>query len=100
MLVMASITLAMARSLKIRRQTLLIFQAIVINVGGMTLWTASIPNIIIGLEAELSFMSFVVNVMPLGVILFTVTLVIFLRLFKKDITPEPEAELRELEFDE
>ncbi len=100
MLVMASITIIMARSLKIRPQTLLIFQAIVTNVGGMTLWTASIPNIIIGLEAGLSFMSFVVNMLPLGVILFAVTLVIFVRLFKKDITPEPEAEFRELEFDE
>jgi Na+/H+ antiporter NhaD/arsenite permease-like protein len=100
MLIMASITITMARSLKIRPQTLLIFQAVVINVGGMTLWMGSIPNIIIGIEGELSFMDFVVNVLPLGLILYAVTLVIFIRLFKKDFTPEPEAEFRELEFDE
>jgi Na+/H+ antiporter NhaD/arsenite permease-like protein len=100
MLVMASITITMARSLKIRPQMLLIYQSVVINVGGMTLWTASIPNIIIGLEADLSYMSFVANMVPLGVILFVVTLAIFLWLFKKDITPEPEAEFRDLEFDE
>jgi len=34
MLIMASITITMARSLKIKPQTLLIFQAVVINVGG------------------------------------------------------------------
>jgi len=100
MLIMASITITMARSLKIKPQTLLVFQAVVINVGGMTLWMGSIPNIIIGIEGGLSFMDFVVNVLPLGLILYAVTLIIFIRLFKKDFTPEPEAEFRELEFDE
>ncbi|HUS77611.1 MAG TPA: SLC13 family permease [Patescibacteria group bacterium] len=100
MLIMASITITMARSLKIRPQTLLIFQAVVINVGGMTLWMGSIPNIIIGLEAGLSFMDFVVNMLPLGVILYVVTVLIFVRMFKKDFTPEPEAEFRDLEFGE
>jgi len=100
MLIMASITITMARSLKIRPQTLLIFQAIVINVGGMTLWTASIPNIIIGIEGNLSFMDFVVNVLPLGLLLFAATLLVFIKMFKKDFTPEPEAEFMEMEFDE
>ncbi len=100
MLIMASITITMARSLKIRPQTLLIFQAVVINVGGMTLWMGSIPNIIIGLEAGLSFMDFVVNMLPLAVILYVVTVLIFVRMFKKDFTPEPEAEFRDLEFGE
>jgi Na+/H+ antiporter NhaD/arsenite permease-like protein len=100
MLIMASITITMAKSLKIRPQTLLIFQAIVINVGGMTLWTGSIPNIIIGIEGKLSFMDFVVNVLPLGLLLFAATLLVFVKLFKRDITPQPEAEFREMEFDE
>lgn len=100
MLIMASITITMARSLKIKPQTLLVFQAVVINVGGMTLWMGSIPNIIIGIEGGLSFMDFVVNVLPLGLILYAVTLIIFIRLFKKGFTPEPEAEFRALEFDE
>jgi len=100
MLIMASITTTMARSLKIKPQTLLIFQSFVINIGGMVLWMGSIPNIIIGLEAGLSFMDFVVNVMPLGVILYLVTLVIFIRMFKADYTPEPEEEFRDLEFGE
>lgn len=100
MLIMASITITMARSLKIKPQTLLIFQAIVINVGGMTLWTGSIPNIIIGIEGELSFMDFIVNVLPLGLLLFAATLLFFVKFFKKDFTPEPEAEFREMEFDE
>jgi len=100
MLIMASITITMAKSLKIKPQTLLIFQAIVINIGGMTLWTGSIPNIIIGIEGNLSFMDFIVNVLPLGLLLFATTLLVFIKLFKKGFTPEPEAEFREMEFDE
>jgi len=100
MLVMASITITMARSLKIKPQTLLVFQAVVINVGGMTLWMGSIPNIIIGIEAGLNFMDFVYHVLPLGVVLYVATLIVFTQLFKKDFTPEPEAEFRDLEFDE
>jgi len=100
MLIMASITITMARSLKIRPQTLLIFQAMIINVGGMTLWMGSIPNIIIGIEGGLSFMDFVWNMLPLGLILYGVTILIFVKMFKSDFAPEPEAEFRELEFDE
>ena len=100
MLIMASITITMARSLKIKPQTLLIFQAMIINVGGMTLWMGSIPNIIIGIEGELSFMDFVWNMLPLGLILYGVTILIFVKMFKSDFTPEPEAEFRDLEFDE
>jgi len=100
MLIMASITITMARSLKIKPQTLLVFQAVVINVGGMTLWMGSIPNIIIGIEGGLSFMDFIYNVLPLGVLLYLATLVVFIQLFKKSYTPEPEAEFRDLEFDE
>lgn len=100
MLIMASITITMARSLKIKPQSLLIFQAMVTNVGGMTLWMGSIPNIIIGIEGGLSFMDFIWNVLPLGLILYGVTILIFVRMFKGDFTPEPEAEFRDLEFDE
>jgi Na+/H+ antiporter NhaD/arsenite permease-like protein len=100
MLIMASITITMARSLKIRPQTLLVFQAVVINVGGMTLWTGSIPNIIIGIEGGLSFMDFIWNVLPLGLILYGVTIIVFIRMFREDFTPEPGAEFRDMEFDE
>jgi Na+/H+ antiporter NhaD/arsenite permease-like protein len=100
MLIMASVTITMARSLKIRPQTMLIFQAIIINVGGMTLWMGSIPNIIIGIEGGLSFMDFIWNMLPLGIILYGVTILIFVKMFKSDFTPEPEAEFRDLEFDE
>lgn len=100
MLVTAAITITMAKSLRIKPQTILIFQAVLINIGGMMLWMGSIPNIIIAIEGELSFSSFLVNVAPLGVILYLVTLWIFIKVFESELTSEPMAEIRELEFNE
>ena len=100
MLIMSSITITMAKSLKIKPQTLLIFQAVVINIGGMTLWIGSIPNIIIGLEGGLTFNNFIEYMLPLGLVLYVVTLFIFIKRFKKELMPQPEDEFRDLEFSE
>ena len=100
MLVTAAITITMAKSLKIKPQTILIFQAVLVNIGGMMLWMGSIPNIIIAIEGELSFYSFLVNVAPLGVILYVVTLRIFIKVFESELISEPTTEIRELEFNE
>jgi len=100
MLVTTTLTITMARSLKIEPQTLLIFGSILSNIGGMMLLMSSIPNVIIALEGGLSFRSFLVNVVPLVLILYSVTLLIFVKLFKSEFTPKPETEIRDLEFDE
>ena len=44
MLISASITITMTRALKMKPEMLLIFQAIVANLGGMMLLMSSIPN--------------------------------------------------------
>jgi len=100
MLIMAIITITITRSLKLKPQTFLIFQSILSNIGGMMLLMSSIPNVIIAMEGGLSFRSFVVNIVPLGVILYVVTLLIFIKIFRSEFTPKPETELRDLEFDE
>jgi Na+/H+ antiporter NhaD/arsenite permease-like protein len=100
MLVTATITITMAKSLRIKPQTILIFQAILINIGGMMLLMGSIPNIIIAVEGELSFNSFLVNVVPLGMILYVVTMLIFIRTFKSELAFNHAGDIRNLEFSE
>ena len=84
MLISASITITMTKALKMKSETLLIFQAIIANIGGMTLMMSSIPNIIIAVEGGISFNSFALNVAPLAVVLFTITALVFLRVFKQE----------------
>jgi Na+/H+ antiporter NhaD/arsenite permease-like protein len=88
----------LARSLKIKPDTFLIFQAIIVNIGGMMLMMSSIPNIIVAMEGGISFYSFLVNIAPIGVILFVVTLLIFLRVFRSEVGKGITHEMRNLEF--
>jgi len=100
MLIVATITIPLARSLKIKPETFLIFQAIIVNIGGMMLLMSSIPNIIVAVEGGISFSSFLVNIAPIGIILFIVTLLIFLRVFGSEVKKGITQEMRALEFSE
>jgi len=84
MLISASITITMTKALKMKSETLLIFQAIIANLGGMALMMSSIPNIIIAVEGGISFNSFALNIAPLAVVLFFITALVFLRVFKQE----------------
>ena len=84
MLISASITITMTKALKMRSETLLIFQAIVANLGGMMLLMSSIPNIIIAIEGGISFLDFIYNISPLAIVLFIITILVFLRVFKQE----------------
>lgn len=97
MLISATITIVMTRSLKMKPETFFIFQAILSNLGGMMLMMSSIPNIIVAVEGGLSFSSFVINIAPLGVILFAVTVLIFVRVFRAEVEKDIKRELRPVE---
>jgi len=94
MLISASITITMTRALKIKPEMLLIFQAIVANLGGMMLLMSSIPNIIIALEGDITFLEFSYNIAPLGIILFAVTIFIFFRFYLENIRGVFQEEFR------
>ncbi len=94
MLISASITITMTRALKMKPEMLLIFQAIVANLGGMMLLMSSIPNIIIALEGGITFLQFSYNIAPLGIILFGLTILIFFRFYLDDTIGVVKQEFR------
>ncbi len=47
MLISATITIPLTRSLKLKPETFIIFQSIIANIGGLTMLMSSIPNIIV-----------------------------------------------------
>ena len=100
MLIVATITIPLTKALKIKSETLLIFQAIIVNIGGMMLLMSSIPNIIVAVEGGVSFTAFLVNIAPIGIILFVVTLLIFLRLFGSEVEKGITEEMRSIQFSE
>ena len=48
----------------------------------------SIPNIIIAIEGELPFTFFVKNILPLGLMLYLVTILIFYKFYVKELNEE------------
>jgi Na+/H+ antiporter NhaD/arsenite permease-like protein len=84
MLISASITITMTKALKMKSETLLIFQALIANLGGMMLLMSSIPNIIIAIEGGITFLDFIYNIAPLAIVLFIITILVFLKVFKHD----------------
>jgi len=94
MLISASITITMTRALKMKPEMLLIFQAIVANLGGMMLLMSSIPNIIVAIEGGITFLEFTYNIAPLGILLFFVTVLIFFRFYLEDTAVDFKEEFR------
>lgn len=82
MLISATLTLLIARSGELRPQTILIFQAIIANVGGLALMVSSIPNIIVAMEGGIPFNSFILTMTPIAFILYLTTLLLYLRELK------------------
>ncbi|MCD6479529.1 hypothetical protein J7L65_01935 [Candidatus Bathyarchaeota archaeon] len=82
MLISATLTLLIARSGELRPQTILIFQAIITNVGGLVLMVSSIPNIIVAMEGGIPFNSFLLTMTPIAFILYLATLLLYLRELK------------------
>jgi len=97
MLISASITITMTKALKMKSEMLLIFQAIVANLGGMMLLMSSIPNIIIAIAGDISFLEFIYNIAPLGIILFAVTILIFFRFYLEDTMGDYRQEIRSID---
>ncbi|HID90891.1 TPA: hypothetical protein EYP44_02910 [Candidatus Bathyarchaeota archaeon] len=74
MLIMASITIMIARVTKMNPVPFLIYEVIFTNVGGLTTLISSVPCIMVGAEANLSFVDFLVNLGPLVLMLFGATI--------------------------
>jgi len=84
MLICASMTMVLTRALKMRPEVLLVYQAILVDLGGMMLLMSSIPNIIVAIAGGISFRMFLFSMAPLSVILILVTVMIFLRYYFAD----------------
>ena len=70
----------------------LLVEGLLTNVGGLLTLISSVPNIIVGTAADISFMSFFLRASPFVAVTMIVTLLLGARLF--DITSLPDEEAR------
>jgi Na+/H+ antiporter NhaD/arsenite permease-like protein len=83
LLFMASLTMEIAKILKVSPVPFIMGEITSANIGGLSTMVGDPPNIIMGTALKLSFTDFVVNLGPLAVLIFGVNLVFFYVYYRK-----------------
>ncbi|MDI6857997.1 MAG: ArsB/NhaD family transporter [Dehalococcoidia bacterium] len=96
----APITIFLAGVLQVSAVPLLISEALASNIGGTATLIGDPPNILIGSAADLDFMAFVLNVMPVVLLILVVYVLLAPLLFGRKLTNHPETRARIMAMDE
>ena len=92
MIIVGSLTVVACRKLSLDLKPFLITEAIMTNVGGLLTLISSIPNIIVGKVAGISYLSFLIVTLPYVVLAVMMSLFISRRLFSETVKPIKDAE--------
>lgn len=94
-LLLGSVTIAIAKDLKINPVPYLVTQVLASNVGGTATLIGDPPNIMIGSAAKLDFNQFIIHLTPVVLIILPVTMVTLYLIYgnKLDIPKEAQKEL-------
>jgi len=84
-MIMGSLTMKIARDLDLDPKPYMITESILANLGGLVFLVSSVPNIMVGVAAEISFLGFLAVSVPLSLILLGVTFFVFKRVFGKRV---------------
>lgn len=80
-MVVGSLTMKIARDLDLDPKPYIIIESLLANLGGLMFLISSVPNIMVGVAAEISFLDFLTVSVPLSLVLLGVTLFVFKRVF-------------------
>ncbi|MHC4956253.1 MAG: ArsB/NhaD family transporter [Planctomycetota bacterium] len=100
MIIVGSLTVVACQRLEWDAKPFLLVEAFLTNVGGLLTIISSLPNIILGNKAGITFLNFFLIAAPYCVIASAVTLLLARKLFGIRPAADPEAERRVMEFDE
>lgn len=90
-LLLGTVTCAIARRLKLNPVPFLICEAICSNVGGTATLIGDPPNIMIGSAAGLDFYQFLITLAPFILIIFPVVLGTLFLIYRKSLKPSDDA---------
>ncbi|MFW9943949.1 MAG: SLC13 family permease [Candidatus Sifarchaeia archaeon] len=89
-LVMAPLTIELCKALEIDFRPFLIAEAITANYASIPSVVGAVPNLLIADQAQVDPGFLFESLMPLSIILFLVSMPLFLRVFRDDLTPSEE----------
>lgn len=91
MLIIGAITASVARPLKLKLKTWILYEAIACNAGSIGLMISSIPNLILASEFNFTFSQFIRITFPLSMLIVLVTTLVGLK--TADLTEEGEDDI-------
>lgn len=85
------ITFSITKQLKVRPAPYLVSQILASNIGGTATLIGDPPNIMIGSAVkELDFMAFITNLAPVCVVIFIVTMLLLISIYRKQLVTSDE----------
>jgi Na+/H+ antiporter NhaD/arsenite permease-like protein len=99
-LLIVPVTLVIADTLKVNPVPFVIAEIMSANIGGAATLIGDPPNIMIGGTTGLGFVDFITNLFPLMLVIFVITIVILLFIFRKSFVVDEESKNEILSFDE
>jgi Na+/H+ antiporter NhaD/arsenite permease-like protein len=89
-LLIVPVTIAIANQLEMSPLPFLITEIIASNIGGTATLIGDPPNIMIGSATGLGFMDFILNLTPVIVVIFVLTIFLLQLLYRKSLIMRPE----------
>jgi Na+/H+ antiporter NhaD/arsenite permease-like protein len=98
-IIIIPLTITVSRILNINPSPYILTQAVLVNIGGTVFSISSIPNILITTFADIEFLEFFINVGLISFMVFIFTLLLFILIYKRDLTIPEEGKKALEEFD-
>ncbi len=98
-IIIIPLTITVSRILNINPTPYILTQAVLVNIGGTVFSISSIPNILITTFAGIEFLEFFINLGLISFIVYIFTLLLFILIYKKDLTIPEEGQKALKEFD-
>ncbi|MCX7904142.1 MAG: ArsB/NhaD family transporter [Caloramator sp.] len=99
-LLMIPVTLVISKLLKLSPIPFIMSEVLASNIGGTATLIGDPPNIMIGSEAGLGFLDFIINLTPPIIVILLVSVYIVRAIFKKELHVEEELKRYIMELDE
>ncbi len=99
-LLIAPVTFVITDTLEMNPIPFLIPEVLAANIGGTATLIGDPPNIMIGGATNLGFMDFFINLGPVVIVVFTLTIVILKLIYKKSLVVDENHRKKILKFDE
>jgi Na+/H+ antiporter NhaD/arsenite permease-like protein len=100
-LLIVPVTFSITKQLKVSPIPFLITEILMSNIGGTATLIGDPPNIMIGSAvSELSFMDFILNLAPVAIVVFIITMVLLVLMYRKKIQTTKEAQRNILALNE